>query len=223
MEQKNEHISGQHGAETLPTLEAKSQIETHVKPLGEVALPVFTCGFVGAVFTITLAILGWYDGLNVDLKAYYMGAPFYMPETSVTLPFFWDVLLIVFLSFGVSYAVLDIDREWRRVLVLLLLSVVVIFSSPVLMLWNVFWSPLMVFVGVLWSWMCAFIYSCQHTMPCELLLENEMQVVPQPQEKEENEVIVETEERQGNVSENILESKDQETSMEKYQPKESSL
>jgi hypothetical protein len=194
----------------------------HSKPQGEVVLPAFTCGFIGALLTITLSILGWHDGLNVDLKAYYIGPPFYMPETSLTLHFFWEVMIVVLLSFGVSYAVLDIDRKWRRVMVFLLLSVVVIFSSPVLMLWDVFWSPVMVFVGVLWSWMCAFIYSCQHIMPCELLLENQKQVVLQPQEKEENEVIVETEEQQGNVSENILESKVQETSMEKYQPKQAS-
>jgi len=145
------------------------------KPLGEVMLPAFICGVVGAVLTIILALIGRYADLDLSLKEYYMGEPFYMPESSSAgwHPA-WDWFLVIVLTFGVSYSVLDTDKQWRRVMIILLFAVVVILSSPVLMLWDVFWSPITVFIGVLWSWMCAFIYSCQHTMPCELLLPSKL-------------------------------------------------
>jgi hypothetical protein len=163
VEPNSEHIAEQHRLET--------KAEPKTKPLGEVMLPALICGAVGAVLTIILALIGRYGDLDLGLKEYYMGEPFYMSESSSGgwHPA-WDWILVLALTFGVSFAVLDTDKQWRRVMIILLFSVVVILSSPVLMLWDVFWSPMTVFVGVLWSWMCAFIYSCQHTMPCELLL-----------------------------------------------------
>lgn len=144
--------------------------------------PALICGAVGAVLTIILALIGRYTGLDLSLKEYYMGEPFYMPESSSGgwHPA-WDWLLVTVLTFGVSFAVLDTDKQWRRVMLILLFSVVVVVSSPVLMLWDVFWSPVTVFIGVFWSWMCAYIYSCQHTMPCELLLPPKFKAEKKPQ------------------------------------------
>ncbi len=161
MEPNSEHNSEQ----------SDQQTSSKPKPLGEVLTPALICGAVGAVLTIILALIGRYGGLDLSLKEYYMGEPFYMPESSSGgwHPA-WDWFLVLILTFGISFAVLDTDKQWRRVMIILLFSVVVILSSPVLMLWDVFWSPVTVFIGVLWSWMCAYIYSCQHTMPCELLL-----------------------------------------------------
>ena len=142
---------------------------TAAKPVGEVMLPAVICGVVGTVLTVILSVIGRYEGVDLGLKEYYMGEPFYMKESSGWHEG-WNWLLVVLLTFGVSFAVLDTDRKWRRVMVILLASVVILMSSPVLMLWEVFWSPVMIYVGVLWSWICAFIYSCQHTMPCELFV-----------------------------------------------------
>ena len=201
MEQNNEHISEQHQPGTQNVL----QSESITKPLGEVMTTALTCGVIGAVLTIILALIGWYDGLDSSLKEYYMAEPFYMPEPVWTAWYsVWDMMMVVVLTFGVSFAVLDTDKKWRRVMIILLLSVVVILASPVLMLWDVFWSPVTVFVGVLWSWICAFIYSCQHTMPCELLLPT-----PLLQDKK--------------VEPDIFPMIDQKKSAEeKYQPKEQS-
>ncbi len=161
MEPNSEHNSEQ----------SDQQTSSKPKPLGEVLTPALICGAVGAVLTIILALIGRYGGLDLSLKEYYMGEPFYMPESSSSgLHPAWDWLLVTLLTFGISFAVLDTDKQWRRVMIILFFSVVVILASPVLMLWDVFWSPVTVFVGVFWSWMCAYIYSCQHTMPCELLL-----------------------------------------------------
>jgi hypothetical protein len=172
VEPNSEHISEQ----SLPQTASKS------KPLGEVLTPALICGAVGAVLTIILALIGRYAGLDLSLKEYYMGEPFYMPESSSGgwHPA-WDWLLVTVLTFGVSFAVLDTDKQWRRVMIILLFSVLVIISSPVLMLWDVFWSPVTVFIGVFWSWMCAYIYSCQHTMPCELLLPPKFKAEKKPQ------------------------------------------
>lgn len=137
------------------------------KPLGEVTSPALICGAVGAVLTVILALLGSYEGLDTRLKDYYMSEPFYMRDSSAWHPV-WDWILVLLLTFGVSFAVLDTDKKWRRIMIILLASTVVIFTSPVMMLWDVFWSPLMAFVGIAWSWICSFIYTCQHTMPCEL-------------------------------------------------------
>ncbi len=192
MEQQNEHISNQYQDTAL----AKQQ----AKPLGEVMVPAVMCGAAGAVLTIILAVIGWYDGMNADLKAYFMAKPFYMQANSVkdwtsTL----DIVLAMFLCLGISFAVLDTDKQWRRVMLILLLFVVVIFSSPVLMLWDVFWSPVTVLIGVLWSWICAYIYSCQHRMPCENIGEIKIQSLPLP------------------IPEAVKEAED--PSNEKYQPK----
>ncbi len=141
------------------------------RPLGELVVPAIICGAVGAVLTIILGLVGRYVSIDLTLKEYYMGEPFYLREWSAGgVHAGWDWLLAVVFTFGVSFAVLDTDKIWRRVMLILLFSVVLLMASPVLMLWDVFWSPVLVFVGVLWSWMCAFIYSCQHVMPCELLL-----------------------------------------------------
>ncbi len=180
------------------------------KPLGEVAMPGLICGSVGAILTIILSLAGRYNGLALSLKEFYMAEPFYMTEAS-SLHFGWDWLFVLLLTFGVSFAVLDTDKKWRRLMIILLASVVVIFSSPVLMLWDVFWSPVIVFVGLIWSWICAFIYSCQHTMPCELLL---------PSQKVEQMHIepLATSERKLDLVEHEKEN----VAEEKYQPKDTS-
>jgi len=139
------------------------------KPLGEVMLPMVICGFVGVVFTVFLSVIGIYDGIDEALKKYYMAKPFYMVEYSEWSEV-WDWLLVVLLSFGISFTVLDTDKRWRRIVIIVLFSVVVLLTSPVLMLCDVFWSPVILFVGMFWSWIFAFVYSCQHTMPCELLI-----------------------------------------------------
>ena len=197
-----------------PTSEHQSEIQTNktpAKPLGEVLVPMLICGVVGFVLTIILSVIGMYDGLNISLKEYYMGEPFYMPESS-GWDVAWDWLIVVVLTFGVSYAVLDTDKSWRRVMLILLTAVVVILSSPALMLWDVFWSPVTVFVGVLWSWICAFTYSSQHTMPCELL------VPPKQGEEIDISPLVITE-RKKELVEHI---EREETAEKKYQPKEQS-
>ena len=201
MEPTSEHISKQ-----LP-----HQNPPDSKPLGEVRTPALICGTVGAVLTIILALIGSYSGLDLSLKEYFQGKPFYLPESSTggsggsgSWHPTWDWLLVMLLTFGVSFAVLDTDKRWRRVMIILLLSVVVILCSPVLMLWGVFWSPITVFVGVLWSWICAFIYSCQHTMPCAIWLPSKLKVA----KKEEID-----------ISPLMM---DEKTPEKKYQPKDQS-
>lgn len=163
MNQVNEHISKQE------EVSASGKSVKPAKPAGEVMNPALICGAVGAVLTIILSLVNRYDGIDTALKSFYMSDPFYMVESN-GIHKAWDWLLVVVLSFGISFAVLDIDKVWRRVMIILLGSVVILLSSPVLMLWDVFWSPVTVFIGVFWSWMCSFIYSCQHVMPCELLI-----------------------------------------------------
>lgn len=186
-----------------------SNVVKTTKPEGEVLRPALICGAVGAVLTIILSVIGRYDGLGLALKEYYMGEPFYMTDSS-GWHMGWDLVLVMILTFGVSFAVLDTDKKWRRVMMILLLSVVVLMSSPVLMLWDVFWSPLMVFVGVLWSWICAFIYSCQHIMPCELLLPTNSKVVKEEIDISSLEV----------AEENAEQVEQEKTAEEKYQPKD---
>lgn len=157
MKSTSEHISD----EVSSSLTAKAA--------GELMLPTVICGVVGCVLTIILSVIGRYEGIDLWLQEYYTGEPFYMAESGGWNEG-WNWVLVLVLTFGVSFTVLDTDMKWRRVMIILLACVVILLSSPVLMLWDVFWSPVMVFVGVLWSWICAFIYSCQHTMPCELLL-----------------------------------------------------
>lgn len=187
MESRSEHIAENSAQATL------SETSKPIKPEGEVLTPALICGAVGAVLTITLSLIGRYASLDLTLQEYYMAAPFYMPEPNPEgwHPL-WDWVLVIALSFGVSFAVLDTDKKWRRLMIILMFSVVIIFASPVLMLWDVFWSPITVFIGVLWSWICAFIYSCQHTMPCEILLSPSLEIHKQaeanatlPQEEEE--------------------------------------
>jgi hypothetical protein len=185
VESNSEHISEQSDEQTLtksqsktrPGIKAESNSTPKTKPLGDVLMPALICGTVGAVLTIILALIGIYGTLDLSLKEYYMAKPFYMPEPSLSISSpVWSWLLVVALTFGISFAVLDTDKQWCRVMMILLLSLVVILASPVLMLWEVFWSPVTVFVGVLWSWICAFIYSCQHTMPCEFLVPSKLKV-----------------------------------------------
>ncbi|MGJ8656756.1 MAG: hypothetical protein ACSHX6_09910 [Akkermansiaceae bacterium] len=197
MQSTSEHISEQQGvvAPVKPD-----------KPEGEVMLPALICGAVGAVLTIILSVIDRYEGVGLALKEYYMGEPFYMAESS-GWHVAWDWVLVLLFTFGISFAVLDTDKKWRRVMMILLLSAVVILSSPVLMLWDVFWSPMTVFVGVLWSWICAFIYSCQHRMPCEMLVPMKVKVVKPEAEDIDISPLVVTEEQR-------------ELEADKYQPKD---
>jgi len=162
-QQSSEHQLGLAGANTV-VASAKQQ--------GELGMATFVCGFIGALLTITLSILGWYKELDAGLRSLYQAEPFYLQDVSGWSRV-WDWILVAVLGFAVAYAVLDTDRPWKRVMMLLMASVLVVFTSPVLVLWDVFWSPVTVFVGLIWSWLCAFIYSIQHVMPCQIRLKTE--------------------------------------------------
>ena len=138
------------------------------KPKGEVLIPALICGSVGTVLTTILFLINRYKSFDLSLKLKYETEPFLIQECT-NLHGVWNWLLVLIVCFGISFAVLDSDRIWRRVTLFFLSLVIMIMASPVLMMWEVFWSPCMVVVGLLWSWFCAFIYSVQHTMPCELL------------------------------------------------------
>lgn len=139
----------------------------NTKPKGEVVIPALVCGMVGIVLTTILSLIGRYKGIDQILKESYLAEPFRM-EDSYTLHGAWNWFFVLLLSFGISFSVLDSDKIWRRVMLFLLALVVTMMASPVFMMWDIFWSPVMVVVGLLWSWFCAFIYSVQHAMPCEL-------------------------------------------------------
>lgn len=136
------------------------------KPAGEVIIPALLCGAAGTVLSAILYLIGRYKGLDQMLKDKYVAEPYHM-QGDYTLHDGWNLILLVLMCFGISFAVLDIDKAWRRVVLFLLALVVIMLCSPVMMMWDIFWSPVMVLGGLLWSWLCAFIYSVQHTMPCE--------------------------------------------------------
>ncbi len=138
-------------------------------PAGEVVIPALLCGAVGTVFSSILYLVGIYDGLGQALQDKYVGEP-YLMQGDYALHDGWNFILLVVMCFGISFAVLDSDMVWRRVMLFLLAIVVVVLCSPVMMMWDIFWSPVMVIIGLLWSWFCAFIYSVQHIMPCERLV-----------------------------------------------------
>jgi len=139
------------------------------KPQGEVMIPALVCGSVGIVLATILSLINRFKSPDQLLKEKYMAEPFLMPDVPM-LHGGWNLILVLIVCFGISFAVLDSDKIWRRVMLFFLALVIVVMGSPVLMMWDVFWSPCMLVVGLLWSWFCAFIYSLQHTMPCELLV-----------------------------------------------------
>jgi len=161
VEPNQQHISKQ----VAPTEAVKP---TKSKPKGDLVIPALICGFVGIVLTTILSLINRYKGVDQMLKEKYIAEPFLMKE-SIALHNAWNWLLVLIVCYGISFAVLDSDKIWRRVMLFFLALVIVVMGSPVLMLWDVFWSPMMVLVGLIWSWVCAFIYSVQHIMPCELL------------------------------------------------------
>jgi len=166
VESNNQHIPEPNNNNSVA--EPSNKPKTEPKPKGEVLIPALICGSVGTVLTTILSLINNYRGFDLSLKLKYEAEPFFIQECT-NLHGAWNWMLVLVVCFGIAFAVLDSDKVWRRITLFFLSAVIIVMASPVLMLWEVFWSPCMVVVGLLWSWFCAFIYSVQHTMPCELL------------------------------------------------------
>ncbi len=137
------------------------------KPLGHTTITAVLCGVVGGLLGIILDLLHRFDGIREGLLETYMAEPFLMSDPFTWSPV-WGWVAAIVLATGVAYVVLDSVGKWRRVFIGLAVIILLISFSPLLMLWNVFWVPCVMLIAVLWAWLCAFFYTTQHVMPCEL-------------------------------------------------------
>jgi len=151
------------------------------KPIGQLGVPAMLCGIAGAVLGIVLDAIGIFTELGETLKASYQEKPFQMGDATQWSSA-WDWLLAIVLSIGVAYAVLDSKGNWRRVLILVFVLVLISLTSPVLVLWEIFWVPVLLIFAVVWSWLGAFVYAGQHQMPCDFVTVAVAEAQPEPSE-----------------------------------------
>lgn len=91
----------------------------------------------------------------------------------------WAILLLLGLTYGLSYLLLEVPGLPRRLVLSVSFMVLVAAASPVAALWGVFWSPVVAIFSVGWSAFCTVLWACHHPMPCEIVgLPGEGKVIP---------------------------------------------
>lgn len=91
----------------------------------------------------------------------------------------WAILLLLGLTYGLSYLLLEVPGLPRRLLLSVSFMVLVAAASPVAALWGVFWSPVVAILSAAWSAFCAILWARHHPMPCEIVgLPGEGKVIP---------------------------------------------
>ena len=81
----------------------------------------------------------------------------------------WAILLLLGLTYGLTYLLLEVPGLARRLLLSLSFLVVVAVASPVVALWGVFWSPAIAIFSAGWGAFCAILWAHHHPMPCEIV------------------------------------------------------
>ncbi|MBK1790471.1 hypothetical protein [Persicirhabdus sediminis] len=136
-------------------------------PPGKIAGPGFLFGLVGMLLASGLHLLGLFGRLNSQLDEVFATGPLGQIDLQ-RLPVSVEMMVASVLAMGLSYAVLDSARAWRRVLLGITLIILIGTMVPVFALWGILYSPFLTLTAVLWSWFCSKMYTMYHIMPCEI-------------------------------------------------------
>ncbi len=136
-------------------------------PPGKIAGPGFLFGLVGMLLASGLHLLGLFGRLNSQLDEVFATGPLGQIDLQ-RLPVSVEMMVASVLAMGLSYAVLDSARAWRRVILGISLLILIGTMVPVFALWGLLYSPFLTFTAVLWSWFCSKMYTMHHIMPCEI-------------------------------------------------------
>ena len=150
----------------MPVIEPKSA-KPRPRPPGHVLVPAAAIGSLSIVLAVGLHALGILDHLNAVISKWLSeGKDF---PKSLPAPVVW--LVALFFAFGISLAILNVSGTWRRVVLWVTATVLVMGWAPVLALAAREPEIAAVFVAVLWSGICALVYAGRHQMACDEMIE----------------------------------------------------
>lgn len=131
---------------------------------------------------LVLRVSGLLQEAEAKLLARYQSAGFALEEGVQP---WWSIFLLLALTYGLAFLVLEVPGAIRRLLVAATVLVLVAAASPVAALWGVFWSPLGALLCGGWGAFCAILWARQHPMPCEQVeTPGEGKVIPIVEEQE---------------------------------------
>jgi len=131
--------------------------------------PLTVAGVVGS-FAMAVGLVLRVSGLLLDtekaLLMRYQEAGF--PLEASGQPW-WSVLVLLVLTYGLSFLLLEVPGLTRRFLLAATFLVLLVAASPVVALWGVFWSPVVALLCAGWSAFCSAMWARHHPMPCEIV------------------------------------------------------
>ena len=154
---------GRHHEESMSKGTTNKQL-----PEGHVVVPATAIGSLSILLVAGLSLLGVLDRLDLAVSKWVShGGVETFPKA---LPDWLVWLASAIFAFGVSFAIVSIPSNWRRIMFLLTALVVVAGWAPVLSLAARSPDVAATWVATAWSGICALVYVRNHRMPCDGIL-----------------------------------------------------
>ncbi len=163
-------------------------INSSTLPKGTRALPGLLCGVAGGLVTAGLWILELIIPLNLWLRDFYLSLDASL-SLDKSVPELENLIGSLMLAFVVSATTLDCRGAIRQAIVVVFFVILVIGASMVAALWNWYLSPFLSLIAIISSGLFSMIYAAQHSMPCEIVEENDCLRSDDVVSKEEEKIV----------------------------------
>lgn len=142
-----------------------NQIQTSDElPPGHVRLPVVLTGSMGMALAAGLQFFGFMDMLNRLLAGLFVDHPeSLLPAVPPTI--LWASTTVT--AYGLAFVILEIPRNWRRIVIWISTMVVIAAWVPVASIANTQAPVASPLIAAAWAGLCTIIYAARHRMEAD--------------------------------------------------------